>query len=59
MTTLHVESGMLQSMKIFFANIALCGVASIKVFSNGSMSHGDIKPSNIYYVIIQRVTSLY
>ena len=30
-------------------NIALCGIATIKAFSNKKLCHGDIKPSNMMF----------
>ncbi|KAG7367948.1 hypothetical protein IV203_030691 [Nitzschia inconspicua] len=30
-------------------NVALCGIATIKAFSNKNMCHGDIKPSNMMF----------
>ena len=30
-------------------NIALCGIATIKAFSNKNLCHGDIKPSNMMF----------
>jgi serine/threonine protein kinase len=30
-------------------NVALCGLATVKAFSNKNMCHGDIKPSNMMF----------
>jgi serine/threonine protein kinase len=46
-TLQHLQCNALLGKKTFFANVALCGIASIQAFASANMSHGDIKPSNI------------
>lgn len=36
-------------------NVALCGLATVKAFSNKHICHGDIKPSNMMFQAGNRI----
>jgi serine/threonine protein kinase len=57
-TMQHVQSNVLLNRNTFYANVTLCGIASIKAFAAAGISHGDIKPSNIMLDAASQITVL-